>query len=237
MKSWRRTTTTDDGRRTTDESALEKLRCLSAGGAKKETNRSGETTPTVSTIWWNHFHCLCLLYGEITAKQKQNVTVRQTEVVKPLPLSLSIIWWNHSREPLPLSISIIWWNHSHCLYLLSDETTPTVSIYYLMKPLPLYICLLYSETTVKGTYSTVKWMGIFLNFIKNSNNIPSISKTPPCTPPCHGAHTCNVSRKYSKLSYSAKTKCDGWRDRQTDRRGVFQYLARDNYMTYIYTCA
>ena len=29
------TTTTDDGRQTTDESALEKLRCLSAGGAKK----------------------------------------------------------------------------------------------------------------------------------------------------------------------------------------------------------
>ena len=30
------TTTDDDGRRrTTDESALEKLRCLSAGGAKK----------------------------------------------------------------------------------------------------------------------------------------------------------------------------------------------------------
>ena len=28
-------TTTDDGRRTTDASALEKLRCLSAGGAKK----------------------------------------------------------------------------------------------------------------------------------------------------------------------------------------------------------
>ena len=29
--------TTDDGRRTTtDESALEKLRCLSAGGAKKQ---------------------------------------------------------------------------------------------------------------------------------------------------------------------------------------------------------
>ena len=33
----RRRTTTDDGRRrTTDDSALEKLRCLSAGGAKNE---------------------------------------------------------------------------------------------------------------------------------------------------------------------------------------------------------
>ena len=46
-------TTTDDGRRrTTDESALEKLRCLSAGGAKKlhDAINLGSTSLLLNTI-------------------------------------------------------------------------------------------------------------------------------------------------------------------------------------------
>ena len=62
---------------------------------------------------------------------------------------------------------------------------------------------------------------IFKKFIKNSNNIPSISKL-YSTPPCNGARTCKVLRKYINAfsSYSAKTKRDG----QTDGRGALQYL-------------
>ena len=55
-----------------------------------------------------------------------------------------------------------------------------------------------------------------LTFFKY-NNIPSISKL-YSTPPSLGARTCKVSRKYSNafLSYSAKTKRDGWTDGRTD---------------------
>ena len=110
---------------------------------------------SLSTIWWNHFHCLYLLSGETTS------TVSIYYLVKPLPLSLSTIWWNHFHclyllsgettsivsiyylvKPLPLSLSTIWWNHFHCLYLLSGETTSTVSIYYLVKPLPLFLFII-----------------------------------------------------------------------------------------------
>ena len=116
---------------------------------------SGETMPTVSTIWWNHAHCIYYL-------------------VKPCPLYLL------SGETMP-TVSTIWWNHAHCiyylvkpcpLYLLSGETMPTVStiwwnhahcIYYLVKPCPLY--LLSGETTAKRTHS--KWRGI-LQYFKNS---------------------------------------------------------------------
>ena len=47
-------------------------------------------------------------------------------------------------------------------------------------------------------------------FIKNSNNIPSI------TSPWHGARACKISRKYSNVfsNYSTKTKCDGHTDGQ-----------------------
>ena len=46
------------------------------------------------------------------------------------------------------------------------------------------------------------------------------------TPPCHGACTCKVSRKYINAfsSYSAKTKRDGQTDGWTDGRGPLQYL-------------
>ena len=67
----------------------------------------------------------------------------------------------------------------------------------------------------------ILFFSIFKKFLKNSNNIPSISKTIQHTP-WLGARTCKVSRKYSNafLSYSAKTKRDG----QTDGRGALQYL-------------
>ena len=105
---------------------------------------------SLSTICWNHFHRLYLIYAETTS------TVSIYYLLKPLPPSPSTICWNHFHrlyllsaettstvsiyyllKPLPLSLSTICWNHFHRLHLLSAETTSTVSIYYLLKPLPL----------------------------------------------------------------------------------------------------
>ena len=61
------------------------------------------------------------------------------------------------------------------------------------------------------------FFSIFKKFIKNSNNIPSISKTIQHTP----MTWCTYLQSFEKihqcvLSYSAKTKHDGRTDRQTD---------------------
>ena len=77
-QSWRTDRQTDrrtDGRtdrRTTDKSVLEKLRCLSAGGAKNgkacATWWYYNLTPNVITIHvitYEHILCICILYSEI----------------------------------------------------------------------------------------------------------------------------------------------------------------------------
>ena len=71
--------------------------------------------------------------------------------------------------------------------------------------IPIFFLMLEIPWNAKKTWNFEKkiFFSIFKKFIKNSNNIPSISKTIQhtpmtwCTPPWLGARTCKVSRKYS----------------------------------------
>ena len=86
---------------------------------------SDETTSTDSIYYLvNHFHCLGLLH-----------------IVKPQP-NENKTWRTDGQMDRQK-----WWNHSHCLYLLSGETTSTVSclnisgettstvsVYHIVKP-------------------------------------------------------------------------------------------------------
>ena len=89
-------------------------------------------------------------------------------------------------KPFPLSLFTIWWNQFHCL------------------------CLLYSETTAKGTYS--KWWDIFQYFIQ------SISKTIQHT----SITWCTYLQSFEKIQQVTVQKLnvtDRQTDRWTDRRG------------------
>ena len=76
----------------------------------------------------------------------------------------------------------------------------------------------------------ILFFSIFSKFIKNSSNIPSISKTIQHTPMTWCTYLQRFSRKYINafLSYSAKTKCDGRTDRWTDGRTDRQTGGRCN---------
>ena len=145
---------------------------------------------SLSTIWWNHFHYVCLLYSETTAKRKQNVTDGQR-----------------------------WWNHSHCLHLLSGETTSTVSVYYLVNHFQCF-CLIYSETTAMGTYS--KWRGIFqyFKFHKHPINVKNYT--------AHRHDMVHVPAKFTVMPRRVTVRkrnvtdgqTDGWTDWRTGRFNI-----------------
>ena len=168
---------------------------------------------SLSTIWWNHFHCLCLrsgwttstvclLYSSTIATGTYSNWRGILQYFKKCiqhPINIKI-YTTHPhdmvhvpgkfRENTAIRLWVTvrkqnvtdrrtdgqkWWNHSHCLcplygettstifvyYIVkplpnenktwqtdrSGETTPTVSIYYLTKPLPLYLSTIWKTTS------------------------------------------------------------------------------------------
>ena len=117
---------------------------------------------SLSTIWWNHLY-LSLSTIPSISKSTQHTSMTQCMYPESFEKIQQYVFqlqcenkrdgqtdeWTEVVKPLPLSLSTIWWNHIHCFCRLYSETktkwkqnmtdgrTPTVSNYYLMKPIPL----------------------------------------------------------------------------------------------------